>query len=370
MELPNFFGDFLTEIRLTPEQIDSLKKGHETLRELLKEDEELSDIYVATFLQGSYRRDTIIRPIDNENPDVDVIFVTNLEKEKYTPDDVFNMFEPFLEKHYRGKWRKQGRSIGIYLDDINIDLVMTATPSESQENVTKQYREISSIISDLNIKDIENGIAKKPFEPLYEIAKKADDFLEKSADSPEWKIEPLYIPDRKENIWSKTHPLEQIRWTREKNKKTNKHYVNVVKALKWWKKEKYPDSKHPKSYPLEHFIGDCCPNGINYIAEGITFTLEEIAKIETKPGLMDRGVPEHDVFGRITPEEYKEFHSQASDAAVIAREALESKDPNESIIKWKELFGDKFRDPPQENKNDEFPGGRTSKSKQRGRRYG
>lgn len=22
-------------------------------------------------------------------------------------------------------------------------------------------------------------------------------------------------------------------------------------------KEKYPDVKHPKSYPLEHFIGDC-----------------------------------------------------------------------------------------------------------------
>lgn len=368
MEVPSYFGDFLTEIRLTQDQVDNLKTAHETLRNLLKDDEVLSDIIVDTFLQGSYRRSTIIRPTDN-NPDVDVIVVTNLDKSVCTPDDAFDIFKPFLEKHYKGEWRKQGRSIGICLDNVDIDLVVTAAPSESVENITKQYIEISKIISDLNIEEIENGIFNKS-SSSYEVTKKADDFLEKSG-LPEWKIEPLYIPDRKENVWGKTHPLEQIRWTREKNNKTNNHYVNVVKAIKWWKKEKYPDSEHPKSYPLEHFIGVCCPNDIEYVAEGITFTLEEIVKIKTKPRLNDHGVPEHDVFGRITPDEYEEFHSQVSDAAVLARDALDDKDLNESVLKWKKLFGDKFRDPPQQNNNNNgYPGGRNEKSRRSsGRRY-
>ncbi len=77
------------------------------------------------------------------------------------------------------------------------------------------------------------------------------------------------IMNREAEKWDKTHPLEQIRWTAEKNRNCNTHYVNVVKALKWWRKTQYPDMKHPKSYPLEHFIGDCCPDGITSVAEGV-----------------------------------------------------------------------------------------------------
>lgn len=54
--------------------------------------------------------------------------------------------------------------------------------------------------------------------------------------------------------------------------------------------------KHPKSYPLEHFIGDCCPDDIKSVAEGVVLTLENIVSQYTnKPFLADRGVPEHDV---------------------------------------------------------------------------
>ena len=76
----------------------------------------------------------------------------------------------------------------------------------------------------------------------------------KSDNEPQWKSEPLLIPDREAEKWDKTHPLEQIRWTVEKNKNCNTHYINVVKALKWWRKTQYPDMKHPKSYPLEHLL--------------------------------------------------------------------------------------------------------------------
>ncbi len=51
-----------------------------------------------------------------------------------------------------------------------------------------------------------------------------------------------------------------------------------------------PSLKHPKSYPLEHFVGECCPDGITSVAEGIVGTLECIAECyPKKPFLPDRG---------------------------------------------------------------------------------
>src|SRR5690606_28992472 len=117
---------------------------------------------------------------------------------------------------------------------------------------------------------------------------------------------------------------------------------NVVKALKWWKKLN-PIPKYPKGYPLEHFVGLNCPDGIESIAEGVTRTLENIVEgYPEKPFLKDHGVPEHDVFKRISDEEYKEFYDLVTKAAVMARKALDSTDKVESIELWRELFGSKF----------------------------
>ena len=79
--------------------------------------------------------------------------------------------------------------------------------------------------------------------------------INKAVGSTAWQQEPLLIPSRDLRTWIPTHPLEQIRWTIEKNDRTNGHYVNVVKALKWWRKHK-PDGEYPKGYPLEHLIGE------------------------------------------------------------------------------------------------------------------
>ena len=53
------------------------------------------------------------------------------------------------------------------------------------------------------------------------------------------------------------------------------HYVNVVKAGKWWRKRN-ADGRYPKGYPLEHLIGANCPDGVGSVAEGLTRTLEAI----------------------------------------------------------------------------------------------
>lgn len=351
-KMTTYFSDFLKEIRLTENQVTELKSAHKTLRKRLTEDEDLSPIIIETFLQGSYKRSTAVRPKNGKRSDVDIIIVTNLDKDSVTPDEALEKFRPFLEKHYSGKYQKQGRSWGIEMSHVDLDIVPTSAPSE----IVKAALDNGFIESEMDIE----------FETLDALFKTAGykeknsliesfNLFEKSADNSVWKDEPLFIPDREADDWDETHPLEQIRWTIDKNSDCNGHYVNVVKAIKWWRKEKYPDVKHPKSYPLEHFIGDCCTEGIESVAEGVTLTLEKIVTdYPTKPFLSDRGVPDHDVFGRIEDEDYDDFYDTVVDAAIIARRAYDAETIEEAAVEWIKLFGSKFPEPPKKKNEAQF----------------
>src|SRR5271154_3386023 len=128
--IDSYFSDFLTEIRLTSSQKADLITGHKTLRDRLMADPDLKPTIVNTFLQGSYRRATAVRPLNDKRADVDVIVVTSINKEKTTPAQAIAKFLPFVEKHYKGKYRLQGRSIAIELSYVDLDIVITSAPSE------------------------------------------------------------------------------------------------------------------------------------------------------------------------------------------------------------------------------------------------
>lgn len=338
--MKTYFRDFLREIRLTDNQVSELKSAHETLRRRLNSYDDLKDIIVDTFLQGSYKRSTAVRPKNGRRSDVDIIIVTNLDKDEVEPDEALESFRSFLEKYYSGKFEKQGRSWGIEMSHVDLDIVPTSAPSEVEEKSIEN----SFVRSSEDIESIINQTST-----FYKMEESIISFMNLS-NSSEWKDEPLYIPDRNAEVWDKTHPIEQIRWTIEKNKDCNGHYINVVKSLKWWRKEKYPDVKHPKSYPLEHFIGDCCPDAIESVAQGITATLEYIVDNHpVKPFLEDRGVQEHDVFGRLTDKEYNDFYSTVKDAAKIARKAYDAESTTDASKYWRELLGNKFPEGPKEN---------------------
>ena len=349
MELPYSFIDFLADIRPTKAQRDDLKQGHTTLRTRLEDDEGLGALIVDTFLQGSYRRWTAIRPRGDKRSDVDVIVVTRLHESEYTPDQALQLFIPFLEKHYAGKYRLQGRSIGIEMSKVDLDLVITSAPSEQEEGVLQ----MNAVTADL-LEEIGSGTPIDAELSKYVRVSGSGALLIASAKSqPEWKLSPLRIPDRDAQIWEDTHPLAQIVWTRQKNAACGGHYVNVVKALKWWRRVNHATPKHPKGYPVEHIIGYSCPDGIKSIAEGVTLTLENIAATfavtaaaQQTPDLRDHGVSEHNVFSRISGTDFAAFHAQVVEAAKISRKALDAKDEAESTQLWKQLFGDKFPDAP------------------------
>ncbi len=328
--IPSYFNDFLANIRLSDSLREDLKKAHEELRDNLKKDDFTKDLLVDSFLQGSYARSTCIKPQVGDKVDVDVIAVTNIDHHIVSPQDAFALIMPFAKKYYDDV-RQQKRSIGISLDSVDIDLVITAAPSE------EVMREIyEAHLSDaFTIDDISNYSGRS-----YR-TDSLRSFFNTDEGQKSWQTEPLFIPDIIDGQWYRTHPLEQIRWTRDKNQRCSGHYVNVVKSLKWWKRVTMPNSKHPKSYPLEHFIGDCCPDGITSVAEGITKTLEHIVLYyPTKPFLPDRGVPEHDVFESLTDDEYIAFYNTVKRSAPLARRAYEVSDVKESVNLWRAFFRD------------------------------
>ena len=351
MELQSDFTDFLQEIRPTQAMLSESKTGHTTLRERLNAEESLQQFLVSDFLQGSYRRSTAVRPKNGKRSDVDIIVVTNLSESYYTPQKARSLFEPFLEKYYKGKWRTQGRSFGIELSTVDMDLVITSAPSECDvENLKSEAVTTSdSITSAPDWKLTPSWLSLRSRE--FNFAAKA--MLEISAKQDEWHLSPLRIPDRDAGFWEDTHPLEQIRVTRDKNKNTSGHFVNVVKSIKWWWLDQLDPPSPPKGFPLERLIGECCPLGITSVAEGITLTLETIISKfgylvanKSKPILPDYGVQNHDVFKRITVSEFETFCNSVEPAALLAREAYDSTDRTESGNLWRELLGNKFPKPP------------------------
>lgn len=371
MDLPSYFTDFLAAIRPQNNHVEDYKTGHKTLRKRLEEYSELSDVIVTTFLQGSYRRATAIRPQGNNRADVDVIVVTKLSENEYSPSEAMDLFVPFLDKYYKGKYEAQGRSFGIELSYVDLDLVITSAPSESEEGLlrsdsvsSEDTPETPEARDDWRLNEKWLSTEGRSFLSINSQKYR----LDASNKEAEWKISPLRIPDRDAERWQDTHPLEQIRWTWEKNRKCNKHYVNVVKAIKWWRRRNYSTPKYPKGYPVEHLIGECCPDGIEYVAEGITKTLENIARdyawyasLKISPDLRDRGVPSHNVFQRVSGEDFAEFHSQVCDAAKIARQALEETDLNKSVEYWQTLLGKRFPDAPPKSNSSSADGGFTSR---------
>lgn len=346
MELPSYFTKFLREIRPTQNQKDDYRNGHQALRDRLSNDEKLKPIIVSTFLQGSYRRATAIRPKGESRADVDVITVTRLSKTEYQdPNRAMDLFVPFLNDHYKNKYRRQGRSFGIHLSYVDLDLVITSAPSESEEGILNS----AAVTTFETPEDVQDWRLVESWVPISERGTAdASALMEAARREAEWRTEPLWIPNRETVDWERTHPVEQIKWTWGKNARCNGHYVNVVKAIKWWQRVNW-EYDIPKGYPLEHIIGDCCPDSIQSVASGVTLTFEIIvqqfagyAGSKKVPNLPDRGVPEHNVLARISGQDFAQFYNHVASAARIAREALDVSTPSESAKKWREIFGDKF----------------------------
>lgn len=286
------FTEFLNDIEPSPTTKSNASSAHKTLRDFLKDDEDFKEYHESTFLSGSYKRDTAIRPQqkedETERPDIDIIVETTHTRED-SPEEVVNLVYNTLEKKY-SEIRLQDRSVGIETSKADMDVVP----------VIKH-----------------DGI--------------------------------YFIPDRKQGIWLPTNPPGHTIWTTETNKTAGKRFKPLVKLTKWWRREQPTSDKKPKGFVIECFTACCMDYVETYYGELFVQTLEAIVEkyewytlYRKVPSLPDPGIQSNSVTDGMTTDAFIAFYNKAKEYAELGRKALKETDPEEATKLWKEIFGDRF----------------------------
>lgn len=345
LTLNSEFERFDREIRPSDDVLTAARLAHIDLRKRLNADSKIQEIHVADFLQGSYARHTMNAPSDKA--DVDIVLVTNLDERdpRNTPQAVLNWFSAWLGDQYGAqRVSLQGRSVGLELNEVCVDLVPTSAPSEVVRQELRSYAE-RSIFKALGPED-------DLLNPDEIFGPDIEAILDK-----EWSKQPLRIPDRHAQAWQDTHPLATLVWTRQKNKRCDQLFLRVVRALKWWRKRVSEGPNHPKSYPIEHMVGDACPEDSTSfsVAEGVVRTLEQMRdtlyphyRVRKAPHLALRGL-EHssaNVLALLTSEDFCAYYEALVQAARDARFAASCDDAHQAGLAWQKVLGEAFPVPP------------------------
>ena len=289
------FLELLQDIEPSPTTKADAKSAHEKVRGYLRNHDTYKDRHIKTFLSGSYKRDTAIRP-RRENgvltrPDVDIIVVTDYTLED-CPKDVVNELYDALEDGY-DEIEKQARSVNICTSKAEMDVVSIIEP----------YGEGGG----------------------------------------------LYIPDRELVEWLPTNPPGHTTWTTTTNDRAGKRFKPLVKLIKWWRRHNPTTGRHPKGFILECITAECMDYTETHYGKLFTDLLETIVsryaisvQLGEVPWINDPGVPGNSVTSKVTFKDFKSFYDVVVDHAEKAKEALYEEDPDRMTELWREIFGSRF----------------------------
>lgn len=289
------FLKFLQDIEPSPTTKSNARSSHTRLREFLGQHPEFQKFILKSFLSGSYKRDTAIRPQvkggSTERPDVDIIIATTYGLND-SPATVVNVLYFILKQEYEFI-RRQARSVGIKAPLADMDVVPIIAPYGLDGT--------------------------------------------------------LYIPDRKLEKWLVTNPPGHTEWTIEVNKASNGHFKPLVKLMKWWRRVNQTISKRPKGFVIECIVAECMDYQETQYAELFLGTLETIVKryafdiaYGRVPLIQDPAVPGNFVTTGISFDAFEGFYNKAKAHAELGRRAQAEKDPVKSLDMWRKIFGIRF----------------------------
>lgn len=272
---------------------------HQTLTGRLATDSAFRPWYEASFLYGSYARNTALHPIK----DVDVCVLLRNVSTADSPVGVLARLRTTLER--RGcaqKTSTQRRSVLIEMSGTTLDVV-----------------------------------------PVLAVGG-----LEA----------PLKIPDRPLEIWIDTHPKGHLHSATTLNRASNGRYIPLVKLVQAWYRYQLRDRcgisrPVPKGFVLEVLVAQYQDADAPSYAEAFVGFLDKLWAACGSDLLAGRfpPVPDPGLAGAplrlsITPAEARQFGEVVAAALVAARIALADADPGSSAAAWRALFGPLFPSPP------------------------
>jgi hypothetical protein len=289
------FMDFLSDIEPSKTTKENASNAHAAARDHLASHDEFKKYHINTFLSGSYKRDTAIRPRvrdgQEDRADVDVIVVTN-HKKTDKPEEVISLLHRTLKEKYTDI-KKNVRSVTIVSNGVNVDIVPIIAP---------------------------DGLDGR-----------------------------LFIPDRKLSEWIETNPPKHTQWTTDTNEAADGRFKPLVKLVKWWRRENPTGFRKPKGFQVECVVAECMGYRQTQYQELFVGALEGIVSryqphvdAGVLPFIADPGVPGNSVTNGMTFEEFKGFHDIVKKHAKIGREAINEADPEKETEKWRKIFGERF----------------------------
>lgn len=286
----NSFRNFLTnEVNLNQSRIDTLEQKIESIKTILKDNLEC---YRKVEKQGSYAMRTIIKPVkDSDEFDADLLIYCE-ENEGWDPSDyIRELFTLFKEhKNYKHMVKRKTRCVTLdYAGDFHLDLVPCVT------------------------------IGGKTF-----------------------------ICNFQENELEETDGTGYRQWLSEKTSRTSGELRRITRLMKFLRDHKKNFSA--KSILLTTLLGNSVDSTLSSeFADTPTALLKIIDSLNSylqsnpqMPIIENPVLPGEDFDRHWNQEKYENFREKIAFYAEKIRDAYDDEDHNNSIRKWRKIFGEKF----------------------------
>lgn len=294
------FTELIADINPSETTNKRSKSAHNAIRDALWADETYKDNLIRDFLGGSYQRQTAIRPVtkdgDTERPDVDIYVVVK-----------------------GGIWTKTP-------EDLIDDLFNALNRNRKTLNITRLKRNRCSIAISTNKADMD-------ISPLLE--RQSDGFYR--------------IGNRSSGEWYKTDPEEHSTWSSTQNDEFSGRFKPTVKLLKWARREKPTQHKHPKSFALEAIIAAHMSTTeshygkiVHSVFESFVDTYAFNRTVGRCPSIDDPAIPGGDLLAGVSGEAFCAFYDKVKSHRDDAAKALGTDNQDMATTYWRRIFGDRF----------------------------
>ena len=319
--------EFISNIEPDDVYKSQASEAQNDLRDYLQSTDLFKDLYLDSFLSGSYKRHTAIKEIK----DVDIIVILNKSACRFEPTenvkDVFNALKNALKEKY----------------DV--------------EQVEQQQRSVKLIWQFENKKDNEIRNENLTLDVVPAIRSEEESNYN------------LWIPDKNLDKWILTNPQGHIDKITEQNQNSTeingqKPFIPFVKILKFWKGECYKVPKRPKGFLLECMAYNSWKNNadnwfkclidgyqdiLNQYEKYLYSGLNEDDKINF---IKDIGIENRNIHTSTTFGNFKKFISKIKETIGMLNEAEEAESKYDAILKMQEVFGEDFFPSPKDADKD------------------
>ena len=298
MKLEKHLSTFLSDhVNLNQSRIDTLISRVDTITNFIKELDEFRDLFIEAMPQGSWSHKTIIKPVFDSDFDADLVVFLK-ENEDWEPKDYIDKLYKLFKSngHYQNITSRRTRCVTLnYAGDFHLDIVPCIRCFSSQNEKT------------------------------------------------EW------ILNRKENVMEKTNPIGYTNWLTEKSKLSNGYLKKVIRLTKYLRDHKRTFSA--KSILLTTILA----NRINILTppfsfSDITVSLVEIyvrlddylQKNDEMPVIENPSLHSEDFNRHWDQRKYENFKTCMHRYRSWLEDAVAEQDRDESILKWRKIFGEGF----------------------------